>query len=145
MRPDVAALKPSSPDGSAAARAHAAVVVAHAKKVLRQRWSEFMLVDLGSFAQRYRLRATVFKTFRAMDLAARRGGGKDLFGSPKALEAAHAFLVLVRELVTANFFSPLYEVFPRCELLVGGVKEEPFFYRRTKLMLTGTPAQVRDD
>lgn len=147
-RPDVVALERMSVDGATGAQstsgAYDAALVAQAKKVLRRRWSEFMLVDLGSFTQRYRLRTTVFKTMRAMEKFAKQEGGKDLFGSPKAMEAAHAFLVLVRELVTSNFFSPIYEVYPRCELVIGGVKEEPFFYRRTKQMLTGTPAQVRN-
>jgi hypothetical protein len=145
-RSDVVALKDMSADGTTGAEttsgAYDAAMVAQAKKVLRRRWSEFMLVDLGSFAQRYRLRTTVFKTMRAVEKFAQLEGGKDLFGSPKAMEAAHAFLVLVRELVTANFFSPIYEVYPRCELTIGGVKEEPFFYRRTKQMLNGTSAQV---
>jgi hypothetical protein len=53
----------------------------------------------------------------------------------------HIFLLLIKDLVATDFFNPLYDAFPRCELVVGSKTQEPFFYRRTKKMKGGTPAQ----
>jgi hypothetical protein len=92
-----------------------------AKAVLREQWAEFMLVDLKGFAQRSKLRAIIFRTFRRTTDAERTG--LLTHRSPVWLEAMTQFLRLVRELMRVHFFSCLYDEFPRCRLPIKGTSE----------------------
>lgn len=110
----------------------AAQVFTKAKRVLREQWAEFMLVDLKGFAQRWRLRAIIFRTFRRTTDVSR--SGALTHRSPVWLECMANFLRLVRDLMKVHFFNCLYDEYPRCRLPVKGRSEYPYFYSKTKSM-----------
>ena len=112
----------------------AAEVFERAKTLLREQWSEFMVVDLWGFRQRARLRGVIFRTLEAN--TAHKANGNDYMTHRNSvwLECMTTFLTLTRDLMRVNFFSCLYDEFPRSRLLLNGKLEFPFFYSMTKAM-----------
>ena len=112
----------------------AAEVFERAKTILREQWSEFMVVDLWGFRQRARLRGIIFRTLEANTAQQANGNDYIMHRNSVWLECMTTFLTLTRDLMRVNFFSCLYDEFPRSRLLLNGKLEFPFFYSMTKAM-----------
>jgi hypothetical protein len=111
------------------------VVIKRAKKILKQRWVEFMLLDLKSFVQRARMRSIIATTLSSAELV--RHEVNPILSHGPSLAAVHAFLCLVKDLAVADFFSPTYDIYPRCGATMNQKDGFPFFYRLSIGILEG--------